>query len=160
MFTKTSMLVAGIMTVALSVLVWAVTAAQGNDLSEGCACPNIVDANSDGVCDRIEDGSCPGRLSVGAGCGQCQRAENCSQFVDENRNGICDRREQGACPCAQGCGKCAKLVDANGEGGWNLQGCCPRAQGTGCGQSAGCGRGAPNAVGAWDAFRPWVTTEK
>ena len=157
MFTKTSMLVAGIMALVLSVSVWAITAAERSDLKKGCGCPNIVDVNGNGICDRKEDGSCLGGSGPGAGCGQCPGAENCPQFVDENKNGICDRMEQGACPTRQGCGKCAQSVGENADACCDLKGqaSCPRVQSGGCGQRMGCIKGAANAAWAWDASNPW-----
>ena len=162
MFTKTSMILAGTAALVLSVSVWAIATAERGNAKKVCGCPKSVDANGNGICDRKEDGSCPGGSGPGAGCGQCPGAENCPQFIDENKNGICDRKEQGACPSRQGCGKCAQSVGENADGCCDPkeQGSCPRIQGMGSDQRMGCGKGAANAAWAWDASKPWGAARK
>jgi len=150
MFTKSSMLLAGIAALALSVSGSALMAAEspkGNtakaDAGQGektkvqatqegqkaSGCPNFVDANGNGVCDRKEQGSGPGRPGRGAGRGQCQGAGSCPQFVDENKNGVCDRKEQGSCPRGQGWGRGQGRGACRGFGGGRAGGQAGAAQG-------------------------------
>lgn len=154
MFTKSSTLLAGITALALSgSALMAAESPNGNtakaDAGQGektkvqasqegqkaSGCPNFVDANGNGVCDRKEQGSCPGGQGWGrgqgrgAGQGLCRGAGQCKRFVDENKNGVCDRKEQDSCPRGQGWGRGQGRGACRGFGGGRGGGQAGSAQG-------------------------------
>jgi uncharacterized membrane protein YkoI len=57
--------------------------------------PGFVDANGDGVCDRLQQcgGRCAGCQGAGSGAGKGRCKGSGPGFVDANGDGICDRRQ-------------------------------------------------------------------
>jgi hypothetical protein len=102
----------------------------------------FVDANGDGVCNRMQAASSDATASGSAGTGCCMQCQTAStdgtatgvgcgagaNFTDENGDGVCDNVGTGACESAGCC-----YADANGDD------VCDRA-GSGAGAGMG-GRG-------------------
>ncbi len=71
-----------------------------------CPCPNFVDEDHDGICDRAEEHA-PHYGPMN---------QNCPGFVDEDHDGICDRAEEHAPHYGSACQNCPGFVDEDHDG--------------------------------------------